>query len=501
MDGDRDSELEAEAPEPGTKRQRVAIAGASGFVGRAIRRELKDRFEIVALTRRSSGSDKVEMDSEGVLWKTCDLFDEWDVSEALVDIDIVIYLVHSMSPQSRLTQGGFSDLDLVLAHNVRRAADRAGVSRIIFLGGLDADLDEGHLSAHLASRREVGIVLQSGKPSFTELRAGLVIGRGGSSFRMMMRLIRRLPLMVLPRWTSTPTQPISIDDIQTAVRIVMEDDDRWIGGYDLGMPDQLNYGTMICRAAKCIGRNPVTIPVPISSPRISTLWIMLFSGEPRSLVIPLIASLSTPTVARPNSLLDRVQESGMTGFEDAIRKALEDHGEREDPRAIMRRHNREVIQRLSLVRSIQRVSMPSNPSPDLVSSSYWKWLGGLAPWIIRVKTDSEDGVKTKSAEILLFGAVSLLRLERIPGRCDEESETMEIISGLLVRDGPVYKGRFEFRTIHCRKLVVMALQDYAPSLPWFIYQFSQAIAHRVVMSLFSRWLRRKSGLGDDEKTI
>ena len=161
MDGDHDSTPEVEAFDPATKRLRVAIAGASGFVGRAIRRELKDRFEIVALTRRASTSNRIEPDSDGVVWRTCDLFDDQSVSDAFADVDIVIYLVHSMSPQSRLTQGGFTDLDLVLAHNVRRAADRAGVRRIVFLGGLDADLDESRLSPHLASRREVGIVLRS----------------------------------------------------------------------------------------------------------------------------------------------------------------------------------------------------------------------------------------------------------------------------------------------------------------------------------------------------
>ena len=494
-----EDESDSIATFPGSRRPRVAIAGASGFVGRALRRELKDRFDIIALTRRASSPDRPEPDADGVSWRTCDLFDDRSLSEAFVDVDIVIYLVHSMSPQSRLTQASFSDLDLVLAHNVRRAADRAGVGRIVFLGGLDADLDEAKLSPHLASRREVGIVLKGGEAGFTELRAGLVIGRGGSSFRMMMRLIRRLPVMVLPRWTSTPTQPIAIEDVTRAVRIVLEDDDRWIGGYDLGIPEQLNYGTMICRAAECIGRNPVTIPVPISSPRISTLWIMLFSGEPASLVIPLIASLATPTVARPNALLDRLQDSGMTGFEEAIDHALEDHGEREDPRANVRRRDRRVIHDLSLVRSVQRVSMPSNPSPDRVAAEYWKWLSRMTRGVLRVETESDAEGRTSAAEISLLGKASLLVLRRDPTRCDDELETFEVVSGLLLRRGVPTRGRFEFRTIHCRGVVVTALQEFAPRLPWFVYQCSQAIAHRIVMTMFSRWLRRKADFSEAGK--
>lgn len=475
---------------PRGSRLRVAIVGASGFVGRALRRELAGRFEILALTRRASSSDGPQVDSDGVTWRTCDLFDQKSVEAAFANVDVVVYLVHSMSPQSRLNQAGFDDLDLVLADNVRRAADRSGVRRIIFLGGLDADIDESRLSTHLASRREVGLVLGHAEADLTELRAGLIIGRGGSSFRMMMRLIRRLPIMVLPRWTGTPTQPVALADVRAAVAIVLEDEDRWISTYDLGIPETMDYGTMVRRAAACIGRKPVMIPVPISSPRISMLWIMLFSGEPRSLVVPLIASLSTPTVARPNPLLDRLQESGMTSFEDAIRGSLEDDGEREDPRAIIRRRDRRVIQTRSLVRSIQRVTMPSTARPARISRSYWRWLGRLLPGILKVSTEEDEAERISSAEISLLGRISLLSLVRNASRCDDDMETLDIVSGLLVRRGVERGGRFEFRVVRCRGVVVTALHDYAPSLPWFAYKWTQAIAHRFVMWMFARSLRR-----------
>ena len=444
----------------------------------------------MALTRRASSPGGSEVDSDGVSWRTCDLFDVQSVESAFAGVDVVIYLVHSMSPQSRLNQAHFDDLDLVLADNVRRAADRAGVERIVFLGGLDADMDESRLSKHLASRREVGIVLGGAGADLTELRAGLIIGRGGSSFRMMMRLIRRLPIMVLPRWTSTPTQPVALGDVKAAVAMVLDDEDRWIGTYDLGIPESMNYGTMVRRAAACIGRSPVMIPVPISSPRISMLWIMLFSGEPRTLVVPLIASLSTPTVARSNPLLDRLRDSGMTGFEESIKQSLEDQGEREDPRAITRRRDRRVIQARSLVRSIQRVMMPADARPDRISWSYWRWLGGLAPGFLRVTTEEDEVGRISSAEISLLGRVSLLALKRNPTRCDEDMETLDIVSGLLARREAPVKGRFEFRVVRCRSVVVTALHDYAPSLPWFAYKWTQAIAHRVVMWMFARSLRR-----------
>ena len=473
------------------RKLRVAIAGASGFVGRALRRELCRDFDVLALTRRPSTSDRVDRDSDGVEWFSCDLFDEESVVEAFDGVDVVIYLVHSMSPQSRLTQAKFQDLDLLLAHNVRRAADRAGVDRMIFLGGLDAGLEERKLSKHLASRREVGLVLRDGRSRFTELRAGLVIGRGGSSFRMMMRLIRRLPLMVLPRWTSTPTQPIAIEDIKRAIKIVLDDADRWTGSFDLGIDERMTYGTMIHRAARCVGLRRFSIPVPISSPRVSTLWIMLFSGEPRSLVVPLIASLKTPTVTSDNPLLDRLRESGMIEFDAAIRNAIADDGEREDPRAIVRRRDRRVIQKLSLVRSIQRIRGAGEIDPADLSASYWSWLGRILPGILKVRIESDRSGRTERVDIKFLGLLRLLRLRRDESRCDAEIETMRIIDGLLVRKAGSDRARFEFRRIRCRNVAVTALHDYAPSIPWFIYEWTQAIVHRVVMGLFARRTRRR----------
>ncbi len=474
------------------RKTRVAIAGASGFVGRALRRALCRDFDVLALTRRPSAPDRTARDADGVEWRSCDLFDEETVVDAFAGVDVVIYLVHSMSPQSRLTQARFEDLDLVLAHNARRAADRAGVERVIFLGGLHAGLDEHELSRHLASRREVGQVLEHGGGRFTELRAGLVIGRGGSSFRMMMRLIRRLPVMVLPRWTSTPTQPIAIEDVQRAIRMVLEDAERWTGTFDLGIEERMTYGTMIHRAAACVGLRRFTIPVPISSPRVSTLWIMLFSGEPKSLVVPLIASLKTPTVTGDNPLLERLRGHGMIDFDAAIRKALDDHGEREDPRAILRRRDRRVIQRLSLVRSIQRIRRAGNVEPAVLSTEYWSWLGRLLPGILRVGVERDALGRTDRVEVSFLGLCRLLRLQRDPNRCDTEIETLKILDGLLVRRGGFSRARFEFRAIPCRDLAVTALHDYPPSLPWFVYEWSQAIVHRIVMGLFARRIRKRA---------
>ncbi|RPG13624.1 MAG: NAD-dependent epimerase/dehydratase family protein [Phycisphaera sp. TMED9] len=479
-------------PDSEHPRLRVAIAGASGFVGRALRKKLAARFEVIGLTRRPSSSATTEPDSDGVEWRQCDLFDPESIEKAIAGADVVIYLVHSMSPQSRLTQARFDDLDLLLADNMRRAMDVAGTRHVVFLGGLGADQDPSILSRHLVSRQEVGAVLGGGNARLTELRAGLVIGRGGSSFRMLIRLIRRLPVMVLPRWTSTPTQPVAINDIERAFEAVLEAPEKWEGEFDLGIDEEMTYGQMIHRAGVALGRDPFTVPVPISSPRVSTLWIMLFSGEPGSLVIPLIASLKTPTIARSNPLLDHLGRDSFVGFDESVRDAIEGGGADDDPRRVTRRGDRKVIQERSLVRSIQRMPMPENRTPSEMAREYWEWLGRVFRPLLRIKTDLCDDGIVQRVSVCLFGKFRMLELARRTEACDDDVEVLAIEGGMLVRRDAPRGARLEFRAIRQGGMLLTVLQEYAPSLPWPVYLCSQARLHLIVMLGFRRWLRRKA---------
>ena len=470
---------------------RIAIAGASGFVGRALRKRLSQRFQIVALTRRPSAQLNGSHDEDGVEWRQCDLFDPDSIRDAIEDVEIVVYLVHSMSPQSRLTQARFDDLDLLLADNMRRAMDACKTKYIVFLGGLGADQKDLKLSRHLDSRREVGVVLGSGNARLTELRAGLVIGTGGSSFRMLVRLIRRLPVMVLPRWTSTPTQPVAIQDIERAFDTVVTDPANWEGEFDLGIAEEMTYGRMILRAAKAMGRRPLTFGVPISSPRVSTLWIMLFSGEPGSLVIPLIGSLKTPTIARDNRLLEHLDRNSFVGFDESVSASFRDGSEKDDPRRVTRRTDKKVIHDRSLVRSIQRMRMPETWTPADAVREYWNWLRRVVRPILKITLDLDEDNVVQRVAIHLRGGLSMLELQRHKESCDPDTEVLRIVKGMLVRKNSPPDSRLEFRVVRECGVLLTAIQEYAPSLPWPIYIVSQAWLHLVVMFGFRRWVRRK----------
>lgn len=223
-------------------RDTLVIAGATGFIGHAVAERLAHRAEapldVVGLTR-----GRREATGAWHRLVTCDLFSLKDVEAALAGARYAAYLVHSMLPSARLVQGSFADLDLICADNFARAARKAGVEQIVYLGGL---MPEGEVaSPHLASRREVEAALGAHGAAVTTLRAGLVIGPGGSSFEILTRLVRRLPAMVLPKWSERACQPIDLGTVAALVDHVVGRTSTYGETYDIGGPEVLRYRDMI----------------------------------------------------------------------------------------------------------------------------------------------------------------------------------------------------------------------------------------------------------------
>jgi uncharacterized protein YbjT (DUF2867 family) len=266
---------------------------------------------VIALSRRAG-------EIAGVETRVCDLFALDEVAVALAGADVAVYLVHSMLPSARLVQGGFADLDLLLADTFARAAERAGVGRIVYVGGLvPAD---GPLSPHLASRREVEQALASRGAVLAALRCGIVVGAGSSSLWILANLVRRLPAMILPRWTESSSRPIALADLVRAVRAAL-DEPALAGAFDLGGPDRMSYREMIARTARFLGRRRLLLRVPLFTPRLSRLWVQLFGSAPRALVGPLVDSLRHEMAVADNPLQRRIEPAAL-GFEAALAAAL-----------------------------------------------------------------------------------------------------------------------------------------------------------------------------------
>jgi uncharacterized protein YbjT (DUF2867 family) len=227
-----------------------------------------------------------------------------DIENTLKNADVAVYLVHSMLPSARLTQGSFRDFDMILADNFQRAAKKANIKKIVYLSGIIPP--DAILSEHLQSRLEVENILKSSGIPTSSLRAGLIIGPSGSSFEMMLRLVERLPVMICPYWTSTLSYPISVWDAVAIIKNRIENPD--LSDHeclDICGPDPLSYEEMMLALSKKLNRKHFFFPIPFVSPSVSKLWVRLITGAPKDLVYPLVDSLKThmiPISPRPREL-------------------------------------------------------------------------------------------------------------------------------------------------------------------------------------------------------
>ena len=291
---------------------RILLTGATGYVGGRLLRLLEERGHSVrCLARRPAALEhKVGPTTEVVRG---DVLDRASLDAALRGIDVAYFLVHSMG-----SRGSFEESDREAALNFGRAAQAAGVGRIIYLGALGSDEDE--LSAHLRSRQEVGHLLrQSGVPVL-EFRASIVIGSGSLSFEMIRALVKRLPVMITPKWVNVKAQPIAIDDLLEYLIAGLELPLASYGVFEIGGADRMSYGDLMRVYAKRRGQRLWMITVPVLTPRLSSLWLGLVTPLYARVGRKLIESIVHPTVVRDDAAL-RAFAVRPIGVEEAIDRA------------------------------------------------------------------------------------------------------------------------------------------------------------------------------------
>jgi len=454
-----------------SKKPTVVIAGASGFVGSALGPRLKDRFRVVGLSRTARANaafDEV---------RSCDLFSLLEAERALEGAQYAVYLVHSMMPSARLTQGRFDDLDLICADNFARAAARAGVQQIVYLGGLLPA--SGALSTHLASRAEVERVLASRGTPTTVLRAGLVLGSGGSSFEMLRRLVQRLPAMALPTWTRTPSQPVGLDDLCESLSHVLGRTEHFGGSYDVGTPRPATYEEVLRQTAELLGRRRFFVRVPLLSPGLSRLWVSLVTGAPRALVGPLVKSLRTPMVVDERRRL-RIPGRELQDMRAALAAALEESAASTPHAFVGSRARRER----DLVRSVQRMQLPAGWNAERAAHEYVNWLPRALGGFLSVMHRSDGAVEFRLAVLRL----PLLVLSPAPARSTPDRQLFYLTGGALARMRPGGRPRFELRQVLDNHTLLTVVHDFEPRLPWWLYRCTQALFHAWVMSRFGRHL-------------
>jgi uncharacterized protein YbjT (DUF2867 family) len=290
----------------------ILLTGATGYVGGRLLHALEAAgYRVRCLSRHPEAlSQRVAQTTEVVKG---DVLDPGSLARAMVGVHTAYYLVHSMA-----SANSFEAEDRLAANAFAAAARDAGVNRIIYLGGLGSG---GDLSAHLRSRQEVGRILrESGVPT-VEFRAAIVIGSGSASFEMIRALVEKLPVMITPRWVKTRSQPIAVEDV---IAYLMQALDIQISGssiVEIGGADQVSYLDLMKEYAHQRGLRRWMIPVPVLSPRLSSLWLGLVTPVYARVGRELVDSLRNETIVRDRSA-DALFSVRPLGYREALKRAL-----------------------------------------------------------------------------------------------------------------------------------------------------------------------------------
>ncbi len=295
--------------------QKILLTGATGFIGSSLLKELARQELQVNCLSRSAAKLAGKLPEGDIHIFEADLLEAETLSPAFEGVDAAYYLVHSMSGGKK----GFADRDRRAAQNFVEAAEKAGVERIIYMGGLGEK--EAKLSQHLSSRREVAEILGSRSVRLTILRAATIIGAGGAPFEMIRYLVERLPIIVCPRWVITKSHPIALQNAVEYLAGCLTCADTAGDTFDIGGPEIITYLELIRIYGNVRNLHPVIIPIPLLTPRLSSYWVDLITPVPSGVVRSLIEGLKNEAICHDHRIREMIPITLIT-MQQAICTAL-----------------------------------------------------------------------------------------------------------------------------------------------------------------------------------
>ncbi len=298
------------------KAPKILVTGATGYVGGRLVPLLLDAGYRVRCFVRNPSRLKHRSWEKDVEVVRGDVLNPAEVLDSLKDVDIAYYLIHSLGAG----ENEFAERDRQAASNFAEAAGKAGVKRIIYLGGLRPK--SGRLSEHLKSRMETGDYLRSGDVPVTEFRAGVIVGSGSLSFELIRYLTERLPVLLTPRWVNTRTHPIAIRDVLKYLTAALEEPETAGAIIEIGGKDILSYKDMFLKYAEVRGLKRFVIQLPVLTPRLSSHWIGVVTPINAKIARPLIKGLDNEVVVQ-DDLAKELFDIEPINYETAVRKALE----------------------------------------------------------------------------------------------------------------------------------------------------------------------------------
>lgn len=446
--------------------KKILLTGASGYIGSHLMNKLKDNYEIIAISRNIENKSN----EHNVTWKAADLFDLNEITEVMEDIDIAIYLVHSMMPSAKLTQASFEDMDALLADNFAKAASYNKVQHIVFMSGLIPNTNE--LSPHLRSRLECEQILGSYGVPVSTLRAGLIIGSKGSSYPILKKLVDRLPGLLLPKWAYNTTLPVAIDDVIDGLYKIVERNPNENESIDIGGPSHMTYKDLFKQTAEVLDKRLPTIDLPIIPIWLSKYWVKLISGVPKEMVYPLMDSLIHDMIRNDENIVKDIS-IGKIDYKESVRNALEEETKTQKKGKSSRKGD------IKDVRAISRVVLPKDVNMIQLAESYANFLNRITLNV--VNSDFNEDNFTISVPCL---NKDLLLLSKDFKASNNERILYRIVGGDFALDSDGGNARLEFRRLPNSDACIIALQEYEPTLPWWIYKYTQAKVHKSVMNLF-----------------
>ena len=290
--------------------RKLLLTGATGFVGRHLDAALAETdWEVVRATR-----DRLKASRPG--WVYLDVEDVQSIRPALEGCSAAVYLIHSIDDSH-----DYPEREARSASAFRAAAEAGGVRRIVYLGGV---APRGKASRHLQSRLQTGQILRSGEVSTIELRCGLIIGAGGSSWMMVRDLAARLPAMLLPRWLQFSSWPVWIEDVVLAIVRALDMPIEGSAWFDVPGPERMTHANFLSRVAKSMGKDPRLVGVPVLTPKLSSYWIALVTRANLPLAQELVEGLQSDLDPSGQVIWDLLENETPTEFQTAVYQALED---------------------------------------------------------------------------------------------------------------------------------------------------------------------------------
>lgn len=276
---------------------KILLTGTTGYIGkRLLPLLLEQGHEVICCVR-----DRSRFPLEGlgvnpnITLLEIDFLKEIPSIDTIKDVDVAYYLIHSMTSNIE----DFERLEELSAKNFMKLVLKAGVKRIIYLGGIT---NSDHLSKHLASRRNVEEILGGSPISLTSIRAGIIVGSGSASFEIIRDLVEKLPIMVTPKWLNTKNQPVAIRNILECLTGVLDHPETENKSWDIGGPDIMTYKEMLLEFASVRGLRRFIYTVPVMTPRVSSYWLYFVTSTSYKLAVNLVNSMKIEVVARNNDL-------------------------------------------------------------------------------------------------------------------------------------------------------------------------------------------------------